>query len=126
MIQRLLVVEDDPAVSDLLRRCLTAAGFIVPFMFVYEPALIMINGWAQLHVSLLACVSAVLGCICLAAGLHGYLLAAARIWERALLVCAALLLIAPELVSSLVGLVLLAVVIAAQLPRRRVATSPAS
>lgn len=29
MIQRLLVVEDDPAVSDLLRRCLTAAGFIV-------------------------------------------------------------------------------------------------
>ena len=76
-------------------------------MFVYEPALIMINGWAQLHVSLLACVSAVLGCICLAAGLHGYLLAAARIWERALLVCAALLLIAPELVSSLVGLTVL-------------------
>ena len=55
----------------------------------------MINGWAQVHVSLLACVSAVLGCICLAA---------ARLWERAVLVCAALLLIAPELISSLVGL----------------------
>jgi TRAP transporter 4TM/12TM fusion protein len=100
-----------------------AAGFIVPFMFVYEPALLMIKGWPQLHISLLACVSAVLGCICLAAGLHGYLLAAARMWERAVLVCAALLLIAPELISSLVGLGLLGLVMAVQLPRRRAATA---
>ena len=98
-----------------------AAGFIVPFMFVYEPALIMIDGWAQFHVSLLACVSAVLGCVCLAAGLHGYFVASARLWERAVLVVAALLLIAPELISSLVGAGLLAVVVAAQLPRRRAA-----
>jgi TRAP transporter 4TM/12TM fusion protein len=96
-----------------------AAGFIVPFMFVYEPALIMINGWAQVHISLLAMVSAVLGCICLAAGLHGYLLASARLWERGVLVCAAVLLIAPELISSLVGLGLLGLVMAVQLPRRR-------
>jgi TRAP-type uncharacterized transport system fused permease subunit len=96
-----------------------AAGYIVPFMFVYEPALMMINGWAQLHVSLLALVSATIGCMCLAAGLHGYLVAAARFWERAVLVVAALLLIAPELISSLVGLGLLGVVAAAQWPRRR-------
>ena len=96
-----------------------AAGFIVPFMFVYEPALIMIKGWGELHVSLLAMVSAVIGCVCLAAGLHGYLLASARLWERAVLVCAAVLLIAPELISSLVGLGLLGLVMAVQLPRRR-------
>jgi TRAP-type uncharacterized transport system fused permease subunit len=95
-----------------------AAGYIVPFMFVYEPALLIINGWSQIHVSLLALVSATIGCMCLAAGLHGYLLAAARLWERALLVVAALLLIAPELISSLVGLGLLGVVAAAQWPRR--------
>jgi TRAP transporter 4TM/12TM fusion protein len=84
-----------------------AAGFIVPFMFIYEPALLMLNGWDQWHVSLLAFVSAVIGCITLAAGLYGYLLAACRMWERAVLVIAALLLIAPELISSLVGIVLL-------------------
>ena len=100
-----------------------AAGYIVPFMFVYEPALIMINGWAQWHLSALACVSAVLGCMCLAAGLHGYLVASARMWERFVLVCAALLLIAPELISSLAGLGLLGLVIAVQLPRRRAATA---
>jgi TRAP-type uncharacterized transport system fused permease subunit len=95
-----------------------AAGFIVPFMFVYEPALLMINGWAQVHISLLALASAIIGCMCLAAGLHGYLIATARLWERVLLVAAALLLIAPELISSLVGLGLLGVVAAAQWPRR--------
>jgi TRAP transporter 4TM/12TM fusion protein len=100
-----------------------AAGFIVPFMFVYEPALLMINGWSQLHISLLACVSAVIGCCALAAGLHGYLLASARMWERVLLVVAAVLLIAPELISSLVGLGMLGIVAATQLPRRRAAAA---
>ena len=38
---------------------------------------------------------------------------------RLVLVVAALLLIAPELVSSVIGLALLGVVVAVQLPRRR-------
>jgi TRAP transporter 4TM/12TM fusion protein len=84
-----------------------AAGFIVPFMFIYEPALLMLNGWAEWHVSLLAFISAIVGCITLAAGLYGYLLVACRMWERVVLVIAALLLIAPELISSLVGIILL-------------------
>jgi len=87
-----------------------AAGFIVPFMFIFEPALLMINGWDQWHISLLGFISASIGCISLAAGLHGYLFAPARLWECAVLVVAALLLIAPELVSSLVGLALLATI----------------
>ncbi|HEY9445941.1 MAG TPA: DUF3394 domain-containing protein, partial [Burkholderiales bacterium] len=73
-----------------------------------------------------AFMSAVLGCMCLAAGFHGYLVARARMWERVLLVIAALLLIAPELVSSLVGLALLAIVIVSQrLPARAAASNVA-
>ena len=102
-----------------------AAGYIVPFMFVYEPALLMVNGWAEWHVSLLAFASATVGCIALAAGLHGYLLAACRMWERAVLVIAALLLIAPELYSSIVGIVLLLTIAAKQkfLPRSATASA---
>jgi TRAP-type uncharacterized transport system fused permease subunit len=73
-------------------------------------------------VSLLALVSAVVGCICLAGALHGYLFAVARIWERVLLFIAALLLITPELTSSLVGGGLLAAVVVSQrLPGRSAA-----
>ena len=87
-----------------------AAGYIVPFMFVYEPALLMFKGWDEWHVSLLAFLSASIGCMALAAGLHGYLLAVCRMWERAVLVIAALLLIVPELYTSIVGIVLLFVI----------------
>ena len=88
-----------------------AAGFIVPFMFVYEPALLMINGWDEWHVSLHAFVTATIGCICLAAGMFGYLLREARPWERVLLLAAALLLIKPGIITDLIGFVLLAVVV---------------
>jgi TRAP-type uncharacterized transport system fused permease subunit len=88
-----------------------AAGFIVPFMFIYEPALLMINGWDEWHVSLLAFVSATIGCICLAAGMFGYLLRETRLWERLLLLAAAVLLIKPGIVTDGIGLALLAAVI---------------
>jgi TRAP transporter 4TM/12TM fusion protein len=84
-----------------------AAGYIVPFMFVYEPALLMIGPW---YVTTLAFASAVVGVMTLAASLHGYLLAALSMWQRAVLFVAAVLLIAPELISSVVGVVLLGAV----------------
>ena len=102
-----------------------AVAYFVPFMFVYEPALLMLKGWEEWDKTALACVSAIAGCICLAGGLHGYFLAVARMWERALLVIAGVLLIAPELYSSIAGLMLVGIVVAVQLPRRRAATSPA-
>ena len=99
-----------------------AAGYIVPFMFVYEPALLMIGPW---YVTVVALTSAVIGVIALAASLHGYLIAALSMWQRAVLFVAALLLIAPELISSMVGLLLLAAVAINQglLSRIKVTTS---
>ena len=101
-----------------------AAGFIVPFMFVYEPALLVLNGWAEWHVSLLALATATIGCMCLAAGLHGYLAAVAKPWERVVLIAAALLLIKPGWITDVIGLVLLGVVVAVQWPRRRAPATP--
>jgi len=84
-----------------------AAGYIVPFMFIYEPALLMIGPW---YVTAVALASAVIGVIVLAASLHGYLIAALSMWQRVVLFATAILLIAPELVSSVVGLVVLVAV----------------
>jgi TRAP-type uncharacterized transport system fused permease subunit len=100
-----------------------AAGFIVPFMFVYEPALLMLKGWEQWTVSLQGFVTATLGCACLAGGLHGYFVATARMWERGMLIAAAFMLIKPGWITDLVGLALLVAVVAAQLPRRRAAAA---
>ncbi len=99
-----------------------AAGFIVPFMFVYEPALLLIGDpW----VSARAFVTAFIGCISLAAGLHGYFLAPASMWQRVLLVAAALGLIDPTPITDLIGLALLAFVGAVQWREARVSRATA-
>src|SRR5215217_461450 len=89
-----------------------AAGFVVPFMFVYEPALLMIGDWPTIAQ---ACVTASIGALLLGAGLHGYLLRTASWWERAALVAAAFCLIKPGWITDLIGLALLAVVVAVQM-----------
>lgn len=88
-----------------------AAGFIVPFMFVYEPALLMIGRWTDV---VSAVFSATIGCVLLAAGLFGYLLGPCSGWQRGLLVAAALLLIKPGWATDLGGLVLVGTVLTTQ------------
>jgi TRAP transporter 4TM/12TM fusion protein len=82
-----------------------APAYIVPFMFVYEPSLLMIGDWTTIITSV---ISALIGVVCLAAGLMGYLRSRCNWWERCLLVIAALLLVKPGYVSDLVGLAVLA------------------
>jgi TRAP transporter 4TM/12TM fusion protein len=95
-----------------------AAGFVVPFMFIFEPSLLMIGEWPAIVQS---SITATIGTVCLAAGLFGYLVNAARMWERVLLVGAAVLLIKPGLVTDLAGGALLLTVVASQLLRKRAA-----
>jgi TRAP transporter 4TM/12TM fusion protein len=90
---------------------IAAATYIVPFMFVYEPSIMMIGDAFTIVTST---ASAIVGVMCLAAGLQGYLLRVARPWERIVLVIAAFLLIKPGYISDAVGLALLALVLLAQ------------
>jgi TRAP transporter 4TM/12TM fusion protein len=88
-----------------------APAYIVPFMFAYEPALLMIGDW---QTTVHAAISASIGTIALAAGMFGYLLRRCGMWERAVLVVAAVFLIKPGLVTDAIGLGLLAVVAGVQ------------
>jgi TRAP-type uncharacterized transport system fused permease subunit len=109
-----------------------AAGFVVPFMFVYEPALMLMVKPGEWHVAVLATLTATVGCVTLAAGLYGYLLRTCAWWERAVLIAAAFLLIKPGWLTDLIGLGLLAAIVAYQtVANRRAGTavrgvSPAS
>jgi TRAP transporter 4TM/12TM fusion protein len=98
-----------------------AAGFIVPFMFVFEPSLLMIGNWSDILPSF---ITATIGTICLAAGMFGYLLREARIWERVALVAAAVLLIKPGIITDLIGAGFLLVVVASQLLAGRAKVHP--
>ena len=93
-----------------------AAGFIVPFMCVYEPALLMIGSWPAI---IQAFVTSSIGIALVAAGLHGFLLMRASMWQRTVLVVAGLLLVDPGLITDIIGFLLAVLVIAVQWFERR-------
>ncbi len=95
-------------------------GYIIPFMFVFSPALLLIGD--PLTVTL-AATTALIGVVCLAGGLHEYfLLGVARSWQRVLLIAAALVLIKPGITTDLIGFALIALVLVTQ----RIAPVPAT
>ncbi len=100
-----------------------AAGFIVPFFFIYYPALLFQGSWGEIG---LAALSGGVGVIALAAGLEGYFLRRATWLERGLFLAAALLLIHPGLVTDVAGLALLLAALGSQRLRAPEAPVPAT
>jgi len=79
---------------------------LVPFVFVFAPSLLLVVdgfSWYEFTLAFLGCV---LGITVLAAALSNYMFTRMRMWERLLCVFAALLMIAPELTSTLIGVAL--------------------
>ncbi|MEW6671382.1 MAG: TRAP transporter permease [Thermodesulfobacteriota bacterium] len=96
-----------------------ATGFIVPFMFVYGPSLLMIGPPGRVFLSI---ITASVGVILLSAGLVGCLFRKTNHWERGMLIIASILLIKPGLYTDAAGAVLMAVVIASQKLRKAALT----
>jgi len=92
-----------------------ATGFIIPFMFVYGPSLLMIGSLGTIITTI---ISSSIGVVALSAGLMGWFLKEATYLERAMLVAGALLLIKPGLYTDAIGLVLLIIVIVIQKLRK--------
>jgi TRAP transporter 4TM/12TM fusion protein len=83
---------------------LAVAGFIVPYMFAYNQALLFDGTLLAIGVSTL---TAVLGIIALAAGVQGFYLKELNIVERVLLLVAAVSLMIGGVLSDLVGILIL-------------------
>ena len=103
-----------------LAMMLALSGFVIPFSFAYDPALLMINA-TPLQV-VWRTVAATVGIVMLGTGLIGYLRRATSAWQRAVLLVGAVLLIFPGALSDLLGLACLAAVWLTQSPRVAVAS----
>ena len=85
---------------------------LVPFVFVFSPSmLIMVEGFS-IESFMLATCGSVIGITALAAAFSGYLIGPLWRTERIVLAFAAILLVAPELTTTLIGLGLFAPVAA--------------
>lgn len=109
----------DPMKTGIQSLKLALAGFIVPFMFVYNPNMLMIDisgvsmtattfpmpsWWTILLVS----ISSVIGVVSLSAAVEGYFKTHLLHWQRLLLAIGGLMMIAPEVLTDIVGIILVA------------------
>lgn len=99
----------DPMKTGLQSVKLSIAGFIVPFMFVYSPQLMLIDTtWAEgIWVTLSAC----LGVFLIAVTAEGYLYAPVNGFYRIITAAGALCLIESGIITDIFGLVVLALII---------------
>ncbi|MGI9625928.1 MAG: TRAP transporter permease [Longimicrobiales bacterium] len=86
---------------------LASAGFVVPFMFIYAPGLLLVGSVGEI---LLTSLTAVVGVIALAGAVIGYVRAPLGLVGRLMLGAAALALVSPSILWDAVGLGVFAVV----------------
>ncbi|MBT2684628.1 MULTISPECIES: TRAP transporter permease [Bacillaceae] len=92
---------------------LAIAAFIIPYMFVLSPELLMIDTtWTEL---IWVVFSAISGMLAIGAGVIGYWLRKLQWWERVLGIVGGIMLIYPEGMSDIIGLGLFVLLVALQL-----------
>ncbi len=93
---------EDPMKTGFMAFKLGIVGFIVPFMFVYGPSLILIG---SRYLTLINFITALIGIYCLASSFEGWMFTPLTWWKRALLFLCAIALITPRISYSIGGLI---------------------
>ncbi|QQT91837.1 TRAP transporter permease [Peptoniphilus harei] len=100
---------------------LAIGAFIIPYIFVINPHLIMVDSvagttvnWLPITAAVPTIITALIGTICLAGTVESYLFGNLRIWQRVILLGAAFALLDPKLLTDAIGLGALAVIFVTQ------------
>ncbi len=116
------IAQGDPMKTGWQSLRLALAGFIVPFMFVYNPSMLMID---VTNVAVTAkifplpsafeiinvIVSSVIGVLGLSAAVEGYFKHNMPIWQRIILAAGSFMLIIPELITDIVGITIVTLIV---------------
>ncbi|MEK4698265.1 TRAP transporter permease [Solibacillus sp. FSL R7-0668] len=102
----------DPIRTGVNSAKLAIAAFIIPYMIVFSPALLMID--VSIGEIVWVVFSAVMGMIAIGAGVIGYWYRKVNVIERLVLIAAGLAMIYPESLSDTIGLIVFAVMFVIQ------------
>ncbi|MBW2064167.1 MAG: TRAP transporter permease [Deltaproteobacteria bacterium] len=96
------IAKADPMKTGWTAWTFALAGFLLPYMFVYNNSLLLMGSALNISQSIF---TSIIGVICLGAGIIGYLVRDAGKYERLMLFAAAFLLIKPGLITDIIGLI---------------------
>ena len=118
------IAKSNPMKTGINATKLAIAAFIVPFIFAYNPQMLFENVTSVFQVIQIV-ITALLGIFAVAAGLEGYILRPMHWPLRVLAVIGGLTLLIPGTVSDLIGLVIVAGIIALQVMQNKKAAREA-
>jgi TRAP-type uncharacterized transport system fused permease subunit len=99
------IAKSSPIETGFTALKLAGAGFLIPYIFCYNPALLLIDtNWIEVSLFLL---TATAGIFALAVCVVGYWMTSLPLWQRILLLVAAVSLIDPGLVTDITGAAIL-------------------
>jgi TRAP transporter 4TM/12TM fusion protein len=115
------VAKSDPLKTGFTAFTLAFSGFIVPFVFVLNPALVLQGTFID---GLWGTVTCLVGIIALSAAFQGWLINNLNMSVRWLLAAAGFALLYPEAVSDAIGFIILLVVLMTEILKRKRITMP--
>lgn len=111
------IAESDPMKTGFEAFFVAMAGYLVPFMFVFNPVLVLQNA-TNIQI-VWAAITAVIGVTLMAAGLQRYLMVELKSIMRGLVLACAVLLIHPSVITDIIGFVLGVYVVATQIRKKK-------
>lgn len=101
------IAKGDPMMTGVTASRNVLVGFIIPFLFVYHPGLVLQGPVADI---LIMTISTGFSVVALSAAFGNFLYRICRVWERLALVLSGILLVIPGLITDLMGFAILAAV----------------
>lgn len=111
------IANSDPFKTGLVATRLAITAFIVPYIFVYNPAMLLIDTTTLEVIRIV--ITSFIGIYGIAAAMEGYMFAPLKFWERALLAIGGLMLIDPNFLTDIIGLMVVGVMVLFQFLKTR-------
>ncbi|GAB1484468.1 hypothetical protein MASR2M78_32860 [Treponema sp.] len=111
------IAKSNPLKTGILATKIAIAAFIIPYIFVLNPTMLLINATPILVIQMIA--TSLIGMIAIGAATEGWLFGKAGVMERLLFVAGGLLMIDPNGFTDLFGFAILAIPVSIQYIRWR-------
>ncbi|MEI0557988.1 TRAP transporter permease [Brachyspira intermedia] len=107
------IAKSDPLKTGIEATKLSIGAFIIPYMFIFNPDILMINTTIADVIPIL--ITSLIGMFGVSAGLEGYVFRKCKAYERILFIIAGLLSIYPEFYTDIIGIAVIAILVIIQI-----------
>ena len=107
------IAKSNPLKTGVTATRLAIAAFIIPYMFAYNPKMLFIDAGIIDIISII--ITSFIGIYAVSSGMEGYHSVKLPWWQRIIILAGGMLLIVPETITDIIGVALVAAVIALQI-----------